>query len=422
MPLTPLSSASECAEYIYEKFNTGDIQSARIAALATPYFELTAAVAATIELAANAPFCLLNIFCTASMVLLPPQSPASEACKLVINELPNIGKIAALICQIVANLFLIITGPIIGNIHPPALHYIHNPLNSLRTWVNQSDINALALSSSNALCAGGGLEDVVGLEDIKAELKSIINQFRPENKTFALECGVTPPNGILLHGKPGCGKTYIVEKFVEQMIKDLGKPIFFGSYKASDGSTLLHGTAIAVKELFKSAAEATKTNKVPSVIFIDEIDTVLANRKTMLQSHSEQARAEELGTFLDLFNNAGQKNIIVICATNDFNKLDEALIRDGRMDTIFHIKTPSEGSLINQFVQLFEKLTVSIAKEQNLSFEGISQKLVRANKSMSSVHKTVKILQKNLFDAKTANKANAANIILTQAMINSINI
>ena len=107
--------------------------------------------------------------------------------------------------------------------------------------------------------------------------------------------GLTLPNGILLYGPPGCGKTYIAR----QLAEELG--YFFVEIIPSEvASPYIHGSTLRIREAFDQAAE-----KTPAVVFIDEFEALVPVRAE-LGGH-QQYKSEEVNEFLAHLDSCGEK-------------------------------------------------------------------------------------------------------------------
>lgn len=171
---------------------------------------------------------------------------------------------------------------------------------------------------------GGGFEDVAGMEELKEDLrKRVIWVLRDREK--AEKYKLTPPNGMLLYGPPGCGKTFFAEKFAEE------SNFNFTIVNGSDlGSSYIHGTQGKIAALFEKAQQ-----NAPSIICFDEFDSFVPSRS----SRAAEYRAEEINEFLSQLNNCSKKGIFVIGTTNRKDMIDQAILRRGRMD--IHIEIPA---------------------------------------------------------------------------------
>lgn len=171
---------------------------------------------------------------------------------------------------------------------------------------------------------GGGFADVAGMESLKAELtKRVIWVLKDREK--AEKYRLTPPNGMILYGPPGCGKTYFAEKFAEEAQCN------FSMVSGSDlGSTYMHGTQGKIASLFKDAEK-----KAPAILCFDEFDSFVPARGSM----DANQRGEEINEFLSQLNNCSKRGIFVIGTTNRIELIDPAVLRKGRMD--LHIEIPA---------------------------------------------------------------------------------
>lgn len=174
-----------------------------------------------------------------------------------------------------------------------------------------------------------GLECVAGMKPLKRMLiEEIIEPLQnPEKfKKFKLSL----PNGILLYGPPGCGKTFIVEKLAEELNYH-----FISLHGSSVATPYVHGAVSNIAQIFKEAE-----SKAPSIVFIDEIEGLVPKREDL--SGFADTKREEVNEFLVQLNNAGDKNILVVGATNQPELIDSALMRAGRMDKKIEVPPPDK--------------------------------------------------------------------------------
>ena len=174
---------------------------------------------------------------------------------------------------------------------------------------------------------GNGLAKVAGMHDLKALLtREVVEPLR--NPEPYRRYGLTIPNGILLYGPPGCGKTYIAR----QLAEELGH-YFVEIIPSELASPYIHQSVIQIREAFDSAAE-----QAPSVIFIDEFEA-LAPARGDLGGH-QHYKAEEVNEFLAHLNNCSERGIFVIAATNQPDRIDAAVKRTGRLDKLIYVGPP----------------------------------------------------------------------------------
>lgn len=141
--------------------------------------------------------------------------------------------------------------------------------------------------------------------------------------------GIGFPTAIALHGPPGCGKTFAVEKLVEF----LDWPIFTIDSNTI-GSPYIHETSKKVAEIFDKALDAA-----PSAIVIDEMESYLTDRGGGGQSGLHHV--EELAEFLRRIPEANENSVLVIGMTNRIDMIDPAILRRGRFDHVIEVGMPS---------------------------------------------------------------------------------
>ena len=161
---------------------------------------------------------------------------------------------------------------------------------------------------------GVKFSDIIGMKDMKQTLYEIIvvPQIRPD-----LFTGIRKPQrGILLFGPPGTGKTMIAKAIASEC-----GSTFFNISASSLTSKWVGESEKTVKSLFKIAYK-----KVPSIIFIDEIDSILSKRSESENEATKRLKTEFLIQFDGLGSNTNAR-LLVIAATNRPMDLDEALLR-----------------------------------------------------------------------------------------------
>ncbi|PIN80777.1 ATPase [Candidatus Woesearchaeota archaeon CG10_big_fil_rev_8_21_14_0_10_32_9] len=176
-------------------------------------------------------------------------------------------------------------------------------------------------------------KDVGGLEDVKQELIEAV-EWPLKHKDAFKKLGVKPPKGVLLYGPPGTGKTLLAKA----VAKESGAN--FISVKGSDLlSKWINETPQMVKKVFDKARQSA-----PSIIFIDEIDSVAPNRKVSdsdgRASASGMNAVNQILTEMDGMQELNE--IVIIGATNRPDILDTALLRPGRFDRIVLVGSPDK--------------------------------------------------------------------------------
>ncbi|MGB8681756.1 MAG: ATP-binding protein [Candidatus Binatus sp.] len=193
----------------------------------------------------------------------------------------------------------------------------------LNSHESPSEIRSTPRSSA----AGQGLDKVAGMHVLKELLRrEVVAPIR--NPEPYRRYGLSIPNGILLYGPPGCGKTYIAR----QLAEELGH-YFVEIIPSELASPYVHQSVIRIRELFDAAAE-----QAPAIVFIDEFEALVPTRGE-LGGH-QQYKAEEVNEFLAHLNGCSEKKIFVIAATNQPDKIDPAVRRTGRLDKLIYVGPP----------------------------------------------------------------------------------
>ena len=179
-----------------------------------------------------------------------------------------------------------------------------------------------------------GFEAIAGMSDLKKMLNDRV-LFLLKDKAKVEKYKLDPPNGMLLYGPPGCGKTFFAEKFAEEC------GYYFMMVKMSDiGSTLVHGTEENIAKMF-AEAEANS----PAILCFDEFDAFVPARTT----YEGRNQAGEVNEFLTHLNNCGKKGVFVIATSNRPDMIDPAVLRTGRIDKQIFVPLPDEEARMEMF-------------------------------------------------------------------------
>ena len=173
-------------------------------------------------------------------------------------------------------------------------------------------------------------DDVAGQENAEREVSELVDVLRDPERYRRL--GAQPPRGVLLMGPPGTGKTLLARA----LAGEAGVPFFHIS--ASEFIEMFVGVgASRVRKMFDEAKK-----RAPSIIFMDELDSVGRVRGTGLGGGNDE-REQTLNQILaELDGFGGHEAVIVMAATNRPDVLDPALLRPGRFDRHVMLELPDK--------------------------------------------------------------------------------
>ncbi|MCB2050212.1 MAG: CDC48 family AAA ATPase [Novosphingobium sp.] len=172
-------------------------------------------------------------------------------------------------------------------------------------------------------------DDVGGIGETIKQLQEMVELPLRYPELFT-RLGVDPPKGVLLHGPPGTGKTRLAQAVANESDAEF--------YTINGPEIMGSGYGESEKRLREVFEQATRT--APSIIFIDEIDSI-APKRTQVHGEAEKRLVAQLLTLMDGL--AARTNLVVIAATNRPDAIDEALRRPGRFDREIVIGVPDEN-------------------------------------------------------------------------------
>lgn len=235
-------------------------------------------------------------------------------------------------------------------------------------------------------------KDVAGLEEAKEEIFELVNFLKAPDKYQKL--GAKIPKGILLLGPPGTGKTLLAKA----VAGEAGVPFF--SLSGSEFIEMFVGVGAArVRDLFKKAKART-----PSIIFIDEIDTIGRARSGTSVFHESDERDSTLNQLLAELDGFGTNTgVIVLAATNRGDILDPALLRPGRFDRHIQLELPNQTERKAIFevhmkpLALDKDVDISMLAAQTPGFSGADIANICNEAALIAAHREKELIQKQDF-------------------------
>ncbi len=174
-------------------------------------------------------------------------------------------------------------------------------------------------------------EDVGGLEEVKKTLREMIELPLEDPDSFK-RMGIKPARGVLLYGPPGTGKTLVAKAVANE-----SKSNFISIKGPEIMSKWMGESEKAIRKVFRKAKQVA-----PSIVFLDEIDSIAPKRGSGSESNVTERVVNQLLTSIDGMEDMEQVNIMA--ATNRPDIVDLALLRPGRFDSLVFTPVPDEGA------------------------------------------------------------------------------
>ena len=232
-------------------------------------------------------------------------------------------------------------------------------------------------------------DDVAGIDEEKQQLQEIVCFLKdPEKYT---EMGAKIPKGILLTGDPGVGKTLLAKAIAGEA----DVPFFQVTGSSFDDTYVGVGSG-RVRTLFKKARA-----KAPSIIFIDEIDTIGAKRYSS-ESHNSEQTLNQLLAEMDGFDSSS--GVVVIAATNYPEILDPAITRPGRFDRKIYIPMPDLYArtkildVHSKNKKLDESVNLEEVSKKTVGFSGAELRNLLNEAAILAVNREAKTIQQEDID------------------------
>jgi transitional endoplasmic reticulum ATPase len=259
-------------------------------------------------------------------------------------------------------------------------------------------------SPTPRVAVGLGYESVGGADkaiQLMRELIELPLRF-PELWTTA---GVPTPKGVLLHGPPGCGKTLIANALVEEtgahVVVVNGPEIMARKGGESEAN---------LRQAFEEAIE-----KAPSIIFMDELDSI-APKRDQAQGETEKRVVSQLLTLMDSLKPSS--NVMVIGATNRPNVIESALRRPGRFDRELEIAIPDEDGRF----EILKIKTKDMAIDPNVDLFQISRDThgyVGADLQQLTMEAALQCIRSNIANMDIDSEEPIPDDILDQLVVNN---
>ncbi|WP_370790209.1 AAA family ATPase [Leyella stercorea] len=188
---------------------------------------------------------------------------------------------------------------------------------------------------------GEGFAAVAGMDELKQLMREEVIEPLHNPEEYR-RYGITIPNGMLLYGPPGCGKTFFAKHFAEEVGFN-----FMCITPATLKSHYVNATQENIAKMFEEAEE-----NAPTVIFIDEMNELVANRDSGDIHEMSRSAVNEMLAQMD---RTGEKGVFIIGATNYPNMIDPAILRAGRLDKKYYIGVPDADARMALFKLYLEK-------------------------------------------------------------------
>jgi proteasome regulatory subunit len=202
-------------------------------------------------------------------------------------------------------------------------------------------------------------QDIGGLSDQIREMREAVEYPLLRSELYR-KVGVDPPKGVLLIGSPGTGKTMVAKAVAHHthatFVRLVGSELV--QKYIGEGARL-------VRELFQLARE-----KAPTIIFIDEVDSIGAKRLEVATSGDREVQRTLMQLLAEMDGFEPLSNVKIIAATNRPDILDEALLRPGRFDRIIEVPLPTYLGR----VEIFKIHTRGMAIKEPMDFEALAQR------------------------------------------------
>ena len=223
-------------------------------------------------------------------------------------------------------------------------------------------------------------DDIGGLSEQIKQIRQAI-ELPIENPAAFEKFGIESPKGVLLAGPPGTGKTLLAKAVASST-----NATFLGIVGSELAQKYIGEGGRMVRELFDLASQ-----KAPSIIFIDEIDSIGSKRLDSTTSGDREVQRTLMQLLAEMDGFESVKNVKIIAATNRPELLDAALLRSGRFDRIVTLPLPDKiarESILNVHTKntpLSKNVDLSFISNNTDGFSGAELKSVIVESAMSAI-------------------------------------
>ncbi|BCS90610.1 MAG: hypothetical protein ARM1_0067 [Candidatus Micrarchaeota archaeon] len=246
---------------------------------------------------------------------------------------------------------------------------------------------------------GPTLDDVVGLEDAKKAIKNAI-EVPLLYQSLVAKYDVKQATGILLFGPPGNGKSMLIKAIANESKGNINVIEITGSTLLSNGT---EAALSILREIFYKAIE----NK-PSIIVIDEIDTLTPSRDEVTQDQAKVVG--ELLRLIDKINST--TGVVIVGITNRPEKLDPAMLRPGRFDKLIYVRPPNA----NERAELFKRYLSKTSLDPNIDYDYLAR--ITSGYTGSDIANICREVKENAL--QEAIRSGGKDVIITQADIEAV--